>query len=93
MTFAVIYIFSMFNFFRCWTEPSAGSNQGDLFGQSLVDLWDAPVPLPTHNSTSSVDNSPEIDLFADANFVSAPPEPQSVKSPVSQVRFCPSQKD
>ncbi|KAL8499124.1 hypothetical protein ACS0TY_022193 [Phlomoides rotata] len=66
------------------SKPSAGSNQGDLFGQSLVDLWDAPVPLPTDSSTSSVNNSSEVDLFADANFVSAPPEPQSAKSTVPQ---------
>uniref|UniRef100_A0A5B6ZVA4 Putative clathrin interactor EPSIN 1 isoform X1 n=1 Tax=Davidia involucrata TaxID=16924 RepID=A0A5B6ZVA4_DAVIN len=49
------------------------SNQGDLFGQSLVgDLMDAPASIPTEMSTMNSKSS-EADLFADATFVSAPP--------------------
>ncbi|XP_050364069.1 clathrin interactor EPSIN 1 [Argentina anserina] len=50
------------------------SNQVDLFGDSLIgDLMDAPASFheekPDMNSGSS-----EVDLFADADFVSAPPQ-------------------
>ncbi|KAM3302794.1 clathrin interactor EPSIN 1 [Capsicum chacoense] len=57
------------------TKPSTGnSDQVDLFGQNLIgDLLDAPTPVPADNST--VTNHPsEVDLFADANFVSAKPQ-------------------
>ncbi|XP_060169418.1 clathrin interactor EPSIN 1-like isoform X1 [Lycium barbarum] len=57
------------------TKPSTGnSEQVDLFGQNLIgDLLDAPTPVPADNST--VTNHPsEVDLFADANFVSAKPQ-------------------
>lgn len=47
------------------------------------------MSLPTDNSTSSVNDSSEVDLFADADFVSAMPEPESGKSPVPQVRLPP----
>ncbi|KAG8381836.1 hypothetical protein BUALT_Bualt05G0014200 [Buddleja alternifolia] len=66
-------------------KPSAGSNQVDLFGQNHVgDLLDAPVSVPLDKFTS-LDNDPsEVDLFADAAFVSAVPEPEAGKSPASQ---------
>ncbi|CAL5206152.1 unnamed protein product [Lathyrus oleraceus] len=52
--------------------PVGSSNQVDLFGQDLIgDLMDAPtsvsVEKPATNDVS------EVDLFADAAFVSAPP--------------------
>ncbi|XP_058725060.1 clathrin interactor EPSIN 1-like [Vicia villosa] len=56
------------------TKTTAGSsNQVDLFGQDLIgDLMDAPtsvsVEKPATNDVS------EVDLFADAAFVSAPPQ-------------------
>ncbi|KAK4358450.1 hypothetical protein RND71_020679 [Anisodus tanguticus] len=56
-------------------KPSTGnSDQVDLFGQNLIgDLLDAPTPVPADIST--VTNHPsEVDLFADANFVSAKPQ-------------------
>ncbi|CAN4120240.1 unnamed protein product [Withania somnifera] len=56
-------------------QPSTGnSDQVDLFGQNLIgDLLDAPTPVPADNSTVASHPS-EVDLFADANFVSAKPE-------------------
>lgn len=52
---------------------SGNSNQVDLFGQSLVgDLMDAPASIPKEASTGN-SNISEVDLFADATFVSAPP--------------------
>ncbi|KAI3703704.1 hypothetical protein L1987_73898 [Smallanthus sonchifolius] len=51
---------------------SGSSPQVDLFGQSLIgDLLDAPTPGPTQNSNGK-SKSEEVDLFADADFVSAP---------------------
>lgn len=54
------------------TKASAGnSNQVDLFGQDLIgDLMDAPTSVPVEKPSAS--NMPEVDLFADATFVSAP---------------------
>ncbi|KAL5975545.1 hypothetical protein ACLOJK_019869 [Asimina triloba] len=47
-------------------------NQVDLFGESLIgDLIDAPVPIT--NATTNGNTSTEVDLFADAAFVSASP--------------------
>ncbi|KAG5540555.1 hypothetical protein RHGRI_020687 [Rhododendron griersonianum] len=56
------------------TKSALGkSNQVDLFGQSLVgDLMDAPAFVPEKASTGN-SNVSEVDLFADATFVSAPP--------------------
>lgn len=71
---------------HCQAEPSTGnSDQVDLFGQNLIgDLLDAPTPVPADNST--VTNHPsEVDLFADANFVSA--KPQSNAGVTSRFRF------
>ena len=67
-----------------WTssaKPSTGnSNQVDLFGQNLIgDLLDAPTPAPAATSTVNTDPS-EVDLFADATFVSAKPQISGVAS-------------
>ncbi|XP_009629371.1 clathrin interactor EPSIN 1-like isoform X2 [Nicotiana tomentosiformis] len=62
-------------------KPSTGnSNQVDLFGQNLIgDLLDAPTPAPAATSTVNTDPS-EVDLFADATFVSAKPQISGVAS-------------
>ncbi|XP_040867425.1 clathrin interactor EPSIN 1 isoform X1 [Glycine max] len=64
------------------TKTSAGnSNQVDLFGQDLIgDLMDAPTSVPVEKAATS--NVPEVDLFADASFVSA--EPHLDKGAISQ---------
>ncbi|XP_047964627.1 clathrin interactor EPSIN 1-like [Salvia hispanica] len=63
-------------------KPSSGSQQVDLFGQDLIgDFLDAPVSVSTDKPTS-LDNVPsEVDLFADAAFVSATPQPAAEKNP------------
>ncbi|XP_019184907.1 PREDICTED: clathrin interactor EPSIN 1 isoform X2 [Ipomoea nil] len=63
-------------------KPSVGSsNQVDLFGESLVgDLLDAPVSAPTDNPSVRS----EVDLFADADFVSATPQSKMGGSSQSQ---------
>ncbi|CAL5429240.1 unnamed protein product [Camellia sinensis] len=67
------------------TKSAAGnSNQVDLFGQSLVgDLMDAPTSVPSEVSPENSDLS-EVDLFADATFVSAPPHKEAVGSSETQ---------
>ncbi|XP_031250297.1 clathrin interactor EPSIN 1 [Pistacia vera] len=59
-------------------KPDAGSSkQVDLFGDSLIgDLMDAPTSVPAETSASN-GNSSEVDLFADAAFVSAKPQPET----------------
>ncbi|XVF89129.1 hypothetical protein PTKIN_Ptkin19aG0105700 [Pterospermum kingtungense] len=53
------------------SKPAAGSsNQVDLFGQSLID-FDGTESVPTEKSVVNTDSA-EVDLFADATFVSAP---------------------
>jgi epsin len=66
-------------------KAAAGSsNQVDLFGDSLVgDLLDAPTPVPTANPAVNSSSS-EVDLFADATFVSASPHVD--KAPGSQTQ-------
>lgn len=61
----------------------------DLFGQNFVDLLDGPVSVPADNSTSLDNDPPKVDLFAEANFLSATPEPEAGKSSVPQVRLPP----
>ncbi|KAK9291949.1 hypothetical protein L1049_020335 [Liquidambar formosana] len=70
------------------TKSAAGSsNQVDLFGQSLVgDLMDAPTYIPKE-VTAKNSNSAEVDLFADATFVSASPNVGSGASSQTQVRY------
>ncbi|KAL8537336.1 hypothetical protein ACS0TY_012472 [Phlomoides rotata] len=65
-------------------KPS-GSQQVDLFGQDFVgDLLDVSVSVPTD---TSLDNDPsEADLFADADFISAPPLPTGGKNPEPQIK-------
>lgn len=58
----------------------------DLFGQSLVgDLMDAPASVPEKASTGN-SNVSEVDLFADATFVSAPPHVEAGGNSEPQVR-------
>ncbi|KAH0453688.1 hypothetical protein IEQ34_018012 [Dendrobium chrysotoxum] len=55
-------------------STNINSAQVDLFGESLVgDLLDAPTSMPTDSATISSTETPEVDLFADAAFVSAAP--------------------
>ncbi|KAL0330733.1 UNVERIFIED_CONTAM: Clathrin interactor EPSIN 1 [Sesamum angustifolium] len=62
-------------------KPSSASHQVDLFGQESVgDLLDAPVSVPTDKSDSLDHNPSEVDLFADAAFVSAAPSPAGVEN-------------
>ncbi|KAL0394142.1 UNVERIFIED_CONTAM: Clathrin interactor EPSIN 1 [Sesamum latifolium] len=62
-------------------KPSSGSHQVDLFGQEFVgDLLDAPVSVPTEKSDSLDHNPSEVDLFADAAFVSAATSPAGVEN-------------
>lgn len=65
------------------TEAAAPSPNGvDLFGDSLLgDLMDAPTLVPPGKADSS---SPEVDLFADATFVSA--SAQVEKEPSSPLK-------
>ncbi|KAL6533980.1 hypothetical protein OROHE_013813 [Orobanche hederae] len=61
-------------------QPSSESQQVDLFGPDFVgDLLDAPIGVPTDKSTSLESDSSEVDLFADATFVSAAPPPDGAK--------------
>ncbi|KAK9699785.1 hypothetical protein RND81_08G196400 [Saponaria officinalis] len=57
------------------TKPAAGTSQVDLFGESLIgDLLETP-PIAATTKTSGLDNkSSDVDLFADADFVSAAPQ-------------------
>ncbi|KAL6524032.1 hypothetical protein OROMI_031127 [Orobanche minor] len=61
-------------------QPSSEGQQVDLFGPDFVgDLLDAPIGVPTDKSTSLESDSSEVDLFADATFVSATPPPDGAK--------------
>ncbi|XP_030530694.1 clathrin interactor EPSIN 1 isoform X2 [Rhodamnia argentea] len=68
------------------SKSSAGNaNQADLFGQNLIgDLLDAPISVPT-NAPPLNENSSEVDLFADASFVSAPPVESAASSEKTEV--------
>lgn len=67
-------------------EASRSSNQVDLFGGSLIgDLMDAPTPAPSGN-TALNSSSSEVDLFADATFVSAPPQVETKANSQTEVR-------
>ena len=73
-------------------QHSAGSanttsNQVDLFGESLVDLMDAPTSLPSESATFNKSETHEVDLFADATFVSAPPHAEAATVSHDQVGF------
>ncbi|KAM6543756.1 hypothetical protein CsatB_008203 [Cannabis sativa] len=59
------------------TKSAGSSNQADLFGDSLMgDLIDAPTAAPSENSAMHSSSS-EVDMFADATFVSAPTKASS----------------
>jgi hypothetical protein len=80
--------FHIFDFLSSLTESaSQTSNQVDLFGESLIgDLMDAPPSVPTQALVMN-GNSAEVDLFADAAFVSAPPQAGKEASSQTQVRY------
>ena len=59
----------------------------DLFGENLVDLMDAPTSSPTESATFNKSATPEVDLFADATFVSASPHIEATTVSHDQVRF------
>lgn len=61
----------------------------DLFSQNLVDFSDEQASVPIDNSTSSVNKTSEVDLFADAVFVSTTPAPDTGKLPAPQVKLHP----
>lgn len=65
-------------------SATGSSNQVDLFGQSLIgDLLDAPISGPTETSVVN-NNSVDVDLFADATFVSASHQVETGSSPQKQ---------
>ncbi|XP_020598952.1 clathrin interactor EPSIN 1 [Phalaenopsis equestris] len=56
-------------------STNINSPQVDLFGESLLgDLLDAPTFVPTDSPTLKSTEKSEVDLFADAAFVSAAPQ-------------------
>lgn len=58
----------------------------DLFGGSLIgDLMDAPTPAPSENPAMHSSSS-EVDPFADATFVSAPPQVETRAGSQTEVR-------
>ncbi|KAL1552374.1 clathrin interactor EPSIN 1-like [Salvia divinorum] len=73
-------------------EPSSGSQQVDLFGRDLIgDFLDDPVSVPTDLSNSLGNDPSKVDLFADAAFVSATPQPAAEKTPQFDVDIFASQ--
>jgi len=52
----------------------------------IGDLLDAPISVPT-NAPSLNENPSEVDLFADASFVSAPPSIESAASSEKKVKY------
>nr|KJB54753.1 hypothetical protein B456_009G047500 [Gossypium raimondii] len=67
------------------SKPAAGSsNQVDPFVPNLIDdLFDGPAPVPMEKSAVSTDST-DVDLFADATFVSAPTKVTHESSPQAQ---------
>ncbi|KAK8581949.1 hypothetical protein V6N13_144942 [Hibiscus sabdariffa] len=67
------------------SKTAAGSsNQVDLFGPSLIDdLFDGPASVPMEKSAMNTDSA-DVDLFADATFVSAPSKAAHESSPQAQ---------
>lgn len=80
--------FHIFDNLSSLTESASQTpNQVDLFGESLIgDLMDAPTSVPTEALVMNA-NSEEVDLFADAAFVSAPPQAGKEGSSQTQVRY------
>lgn len=66
-------------------QAAVKSNNVDLFGDSLIDLMDAPTSVAAERTTSNA--SDEVDLFADATFVSAAPHAEAHVGSNTQVRF------
>ncbi|XP_056161759.1 clathrin interactor EPSIN 1-like [Syzygium oleosum] len=83
-TFPSLSLFLSDEVRRQYCEESSAGNakQVDLFGQDLIgDLLDALISVLT-NASSFNENSSELDLFADASFVSAPPSVESSEKKV-----------
>lgn len=72
--------------FSYLSEPAAGSSkQVDLFGDSLIgDLMDAPTSVPAEMSPVN-GSALGVDLFADATFVSAKPQPETGANALTSV--------
>ncbi|KAK9742057.1 hypothetical protein RND81_03G145500 [Saponaria officinalis] len=67
-------------------KPAAAPSQVDLFGDSLLgDLLDAPTNAAPPKSDELDNKSSDVDLFADADFVSAAPQVESGANPRAQV--------
>ncbi|XP_077217355.1 clathrin interactor EPSIN 1-like isoform X2 [Tasmannia lanceolata] len=67
-------------------SSTTGSKQMDLFGESLIaDLMDAPTLVPTEKTATNNNASAEVDLFADATFVSASPHVEAEGSSQANV--------
>ncbi|XP_040949098.1 clathrin interactor EPSIN 1 isoform X2 [Gossypium hirsutum] len=63
---------------------AGSSNQVDPFVPNLIDdLFDGPAPVPMEKSAVSTDST-DVDLFADATFVSAPTKVTHESSPQAQ---------
>lgn len=58
----------------------------------MSDLLDSPIPIPMAKSDLNNDTS-EIDLFADADFVSATPQSEAGIAPEPQVSSPPAAKN
>ena len=57
----------------------------DLFGESLIgDLLDTPTTIPSQSSAMG-EKSSDVDLFGDADFVSAAPQVEAGGSLQTQV--------
>ncbi|KAK9742060.1 hypothetical protein RND81_03G145700 [Saponaria officinalis] len=67
-------------------KPAPAPSQVDLFGDSLIgDLLDAPTNAAPPKSDGLNNKSSDVDLFADADFVSAAPQVESGANPRAQV--------
>ncbi|KAJ4771480.1 Clathrin interactor EPSIN 1 [Rhynchospora pubera] len=65
------------------TANTSTKTEVDLFGPNLMDdFMDAPSVAPTNSAAEKAD---EVDLFADADFQSAPPQPQPNSSSQTQI--------
>lgn len=81
------YFFPSLMWITFSTETAGSSNQVDLLGESLIgDLMDAPTSVPAGNPAMNSSAS-EVDLFADADFVSAPVQVETKASSETKVRF------
>lgn len=82
----MLHLLICLQYVHSFAEPAAGSlQQVDFFGESLLgDLLDAPATDPSQSSAMS-SKSADVDLFADADFVSAAPQAEARGSSQTQV--------